>query len=311
MTASSAAQAYGTRAAALGVSFAELVFHANDSIVVIDAKSRQIVFANPAFARLTGYSEREALGQSLGKLLQGPDTDPHTLQRIADALQREHGIRTEILNHAKDGRAHWIELHIVPLRSAAGELLHFAAITRDISQAKAAQQGPLSAATTDAVTGLANRPMFARALAREVAQARRESSALALVAFDVDAFTRIHDSQGLAIGDAVLRAVGERCQAQLRPHDVLGRIGGEMFAVLLPGATRTVANAVAERLRASLAATPVRAGQAMIGISASFGVAVFASSDDSSGEQILTRAERCMHEARDAGGNRVCREALT
>ncbi len=124
-----------------------------DSILITDASDLHasgphIVFVNQAFEALTGYSQAEVLGQT-PRLLQGPDTDPASLNRIRQAVDRGDPISEELLNYAKDGTPYWIEISLSPVRSAAGAVTHFVAVERDVTarrQADAALRDALDRA---------------------------------------------------------------------------------------------------------------------------------------------------------------------
>jgi len=123
--------------------FARIVENANDVIIVTRARPTsgdgpEIVYVNQAFTDLTGYSAEEVLGRT-PRLLQGPGTNKDTTARIRTALERGEPVRTEILNYTKAGTEYWIDLNIVPLRNAEGELTHFAAIERDLTAQKRLQ----------------------------------------------------------------------------------------------------------------------------------------------------------------------------
>jgi diguanylate cyclase (GGDEF)-like protein len=109
-------------------------------------------------------------------------------------------------------------------------------------------------ARTDALTGLLNRRGFDERAALELLRSRREQSSIAVVAFDIDYFKRINDEWGHEIGDRVLVRIGELLRSQSRDIDVVARFGGEEFMVLLPVCRESDAQALAERVRASLAA---------------------------------------------------------
>ena len=110
----------------------------NDSILitkanVTDWNGPEIVFANPAFEVLTGFSVAEVVGKT-PKILQGADTDYAELGKIKAALVRGESIRTELLNYTKAGRAYWIEIDISPVKSSTGEITHFVAVERDVTE---------------------------------------------------------------------------------------------------------------------------------------------------------------------------------
>jgi diguanylate cyclase (GGDEF)-like protein len=155
-------------------------------------------------------------------------------------------------------------------------------------------------ATTDALTGLANRGRFEAVAERLVTRARVDESALALVIFDIDHFKQLNDSQGHAAGDAALKAFAATLAEHTRPTDLIARIGGEEFAAVMPGAKSTEAAAFAERVGAALR-NAHGTGTARITVSA--GVAEFARGDDA--ERLLREADRALYAAKAAGRDRV------
>jgi len=116
------------------------VSHLNDIVMVteadpIDEPGPRIVFANEAFERLTGYTSAETLGRS-PRFLQGEKTDRRILAEIRQALVQQQPIRRQILNYGKDGAEYWLDMDIVPIFDSEGKCTHFAAIERDITEAK-------------------------------------------------------------------------------------------------------------------------------------------------------------------------------
>ena len=111
----------------------------NDSIVITDADLNfpgpRILFANPAFTTMTGYSEKEVLGQS-PRLLQGPRTDKAVLGRLRQNLQRGESFEGEVINYRKDGKEFYLEWQITPIRNARDEITHFVAVQHDITERK-------------------------------------------------------------------------------------------------------------------------------------------------------------------------------
>lgn len=158
-------------------------------------------------------------------------------------------------------------------------------------------------ARRDALTGLANRRALDDALAREVARAGRDAAPLAALLVDLDRFKRVNDLHGHAAGDAVLREVAARAAAALRAGDLLARMGGEELAALLPGADLAAAAEVGERVRARVAAEPVRAAGAPLAVTVSVGCAALAPGED--GAALLARADAKLYEAKRAGRDRV------
>jgi len=128
-------------------------------------------------------------------------------------------------------------------------------------------------ATTDSLTGLANRRGFEDELGREEARARRERSSAAVVALDVRKLKTVNDSYGHGVGDDLLRAVGLALRGSARKSDVVARLGGDEFAALLPGASRAGGEIFVERVRSSVRSLLLPAGT-IVAVQLSAGVAV-------------------------------------
>jgi diguanylate cyclase (GGDEF)-like protein len=155
----------------------------------------------------------------------------------------------------------------------------------------------------DPLTNVPNRRGFFNALAPWMALARRPGLPTALVVLDLDGFKRVNDGYGHPAGDAVLRHVVDLCRRQLRDSDLVGRLVGVEFAILLPRTSLDEAILVAERIRAAIASSPVKSERAMIAMTASFGVTVIRPEDSS--VTLFQRADDALRAAKQAGRNRV------
>jgi diguanylate cyclase (GGDEF)-like protein len=180
--------------------------------------------------------------------------------------------------------------------------------TLDITERRRMDDELRVLATTDFLTGLPNRREFMRRLADEQDRLRRDiGGCAAVLLLDVDHFKRINDEHGHAAGDAVLRQLAELMREGQRKIDMPGRIGGEEFAILLPGTGLDDAAVYAERLRQRVAATPMRldgdAGRT-VAVTVSIGIAVVAGKD-ASGDAALVRADQALYCAKHGGRNRV------
>ncbi len=160
-------------------------------------------------------------------------------------------------------------------------------------------------ATRDALTGLLNRREFDRVLVEECERALRFGAALTLVLVDLDHFKRINDAHGHPAGDAVLREVARRLQAQVRSVDRVMRLGGEEFALVLVQTDGAAGRVVAERALVAIRAETVAVGAgAEVRITASAGVAELPA-DASDGGELLATADRALYAAKAAGRDRV------
>ncbi|EKF43799.1 diguanylate cyclase [Nitratireductor indicus C115] len=160
-------------------------------------------------------------------------------------------------------------------------------------------------AAHDPLSGLFNRRAFRSEAEMRLKAVRREEKPVALLMLDIDHFKSINDSHGHAAGDAVISIVAERAAAFLRPTDVIGRIGGEEFAILLPHCTRSEALAVAERIRRAIADEPVPAyPDGALDITISVGLAA-AGSTNADLDAMLLEADGALYAAKKLGRNRA------
>lgn len=168
-----------------------------------------------------------------------------------------------------------------------------------------AQQHDL--ATHDGLTGVYNRHALMEALERTCSQSVRDKQSMAVVMIDIDHFKRVNDRYGHLAGDEVLREVARRCQRRLRGADLLARYGGEEFLALLPGTDAGGAAVVAEAIRQTVAASPVRVHDLVIDVTVSLGVhggvAVSAKQDDIEG--LIAAGDQALYQAKELGRNQV------
>lgn len=161
-------------------------------------------------------------------------------------------------------------------------------------------------ATTDPLTSLWNRRVFERRLEEETERHTRYGDDVSLLMIDLDGFKQVNDAHGHQIGDAVLCAVGEMLRGELRATDLPARYGGDEFGVILPGIGKTAAFAVAEKIRAGVAAlgVPVDRRGGVCAVTASIGVSA-CSTSMADGEALVEAADRAMYRAKESGRNRV------
>ena len=291
----------------------ELVAESMNDILVITTSELlspgpTIVYVNPAFTKLTGYSAAEVAGLT-PRILQGPGTNRATLDTIRTALQAGLPVREKILNFAKSGAPYWLDLNIAPLRNSLGDIIYFAAFQRDVTMDKRRLDELEYLADRDTLTGIPNRRAFFRAAESEIDRWKKQGSAAvtsrsACLAFiDVDRFKKINDELGHAAGDTVLCGLADCLTDNVRRIDILGRIGGEEFAVFMPSVTLAEAKSLAERLRRAIADTQMATALGPINITVSIGVADFLFDD--SIKTMGERADLAMYAAKRSGRNRV------
>lgn len=289
-------------------SFRDIVELAQDVIIVtraepLDPPGPVIVYVNPAFTRLTGYSRQEAIGQN-PRILQGVDTDRETTHTIRAKLEKGEPLHVAIENYTKDGRSYWLDLSIMPLRNAARKLTHFVAIERDVSLQKELERKLTELATLDPLTGLFNRREFFDQLDSFWDRFRRSGEPFALIDIDIDWFKTVNDTYGHDHGDKVLQAIATMIRSQCRPNDLIARVGGEEFSVLVEKSTKVDAFEIAERIRKHVEIHPVQLPSGPLAMTVSLGVALV-DPGDSGPSQFLKRADDALYDSKRQGRNRT------
>lgn len=162
-----------------------------------------------------------------------------------------------------------------------------------------------ASATHDPLTGVSNKRAFDDHAVRAVAYSRRHKAPLSLVIFDIDHFKSVNDKHGHLVGDEVLKQVASRVLSAIRVEDTLCRIGGEEFAVLLPGIDHENGLLAADRVRTVISRDPFPSASGDLDISISLGVATFDSAKHAGIEQLVVEADKFLYEAKTHGRNCV------
>jgi two-component system, cell cycle response regulator len=169
------------------------------------------------------------------------------------------------------------------------------------------QRQLFESSTRDHLTRIYNRRYFLTRLAAEVAHSRRHASALSLLLFDIDRFKDKNDQYGHLVGDAVLRAIGDRVTSLVRVEDVFARFGGEEFVVLIRATGELDGKLLGERLRASIEGMKVRAEGEEVSVTISVGVGSLGELElHAGGQELLKLADMRLFEAKEGGRNKVC-----
>jgi diguanylate cyclase (GGDEF)-like protein/PAS domain S-box-containing protein len=210
-----------------------------------------IVYCNPAFERMTGYTRDEVLGKN-PRFLQGGDDEQDELGKMRAAMGAGGDYRGVLKNYRKDGTLFWNQLRMSPVFDDSGHLTHYVGIQTDVTESYNLTQQLSYQATHDSLTGLVNRAEFERNLERALRRAHADGSEHALCYLDLDQFKIINDTSGHIAGDELLRQLAEVLKAKVRKSDLLARLGGDEFAVLVEHCTLQDAERVAEVLRKSI-----------------------------------------------------------
>lgn len=272
---------------------------ARNGVLITDANQpdNPIVYVNPAFERITGYSGEEVLGKNC-RFLQGTDRDQPALDEVRAAIREGRECRVDVRNYRKDGTLFWQELSISPVRDERGNVTHFVGIQDDVTERKLAEARLAHEALHDPLTGLPNRVLFTDHL--QEALAKRDAP-LAVLFLNLDDFRKVNETLGHDAGDRVLASVARRVEEHLRDEDAVARLGGDEFMVLLDGVgTPEEATRLAEKLLEALR-SPL-AHEDGLTVTASLGIVLSSTVPENAGPRDLLRfAEQTMYRSKEEG----------
>ncbi len=280
--------------------FSRIIENATEGILITDTHNI-IQAVNPAFEKSTGYSAKEAVGQTPA-LFKSGHHDQHFYEEMWNALNTLGHWQGEVWNRNKKGEIFPEWLNITAIKNHQQQVTHYVGMFSATHSQEYILDRLHYMANYDALTGLPNRRLFLDRLNVFLSQARRDKHMLAVMFIDLDRFKQINDSLGHKIGDALLVAVSERMKHCLREGDTLARLGGDEFTAILPVLLHTgdVIN-VAQKIL-DCCSTPVNVdGQELI-ITASIGIGIFPN-DGECADSLLHKADMAMYRIKEAGRN--------
>ena len=277
---------------------------AAEAFIITDDRG-VIEYVNPAFTTLTGYTAADACGNT-PRLLNSGHHPPEFYAEIWQCLTSGRIWRGEIINRRKDGSLFIESAAISPVTSEDGKSVRYVAVKHDVTVQKRLEDDLRALATTDPLTGIANRRTLMDKGHREIQRALRHDLTLSILLIDIDHFKLVNDRWGHAAGDRALQVFAGICSAIIRDNDTVGRMGGEEFAVILPDTDLPQAVLTAERLLSAVREANIAIdGGSSVRITASIGVATIGAGDTSL-EQLLARSDAALYHAKAAGRDRVC-----
>ncbi len=279
----------------------EVLRSMNEAVSVSDGNF-DFVSVNPAFARTTGYGEKEVIGRN-ASMLDSPQHDPAFYRHIREKMIRQGRWSGEMWQRRKDGEEFLcaIESSAV-LDTHGGDSLYVTVLT-DITQQKRAEQELRYLANYDTLTGLPNRSLLAERLARAVVRARRQEARVAVLFLDLDRFKDINDSLGHAAGDRILKAAAARLLGLVRESDTVARLGGDEFTVVVEDVVNVAsAEAMAEKIITAFGEPLELDGRSEVTISPSIGISLYPD-HGLVPTDLLKFADTAMYQAKDRGRN--------
>ena len=267
---------------------------------MLDVEGR-FIRVNPRCMEVTGYSWDELERMTALDFFATKDRSliAQKMQEVFE--QGDAAVEAELFT--KYGRR--IPYYFTGHRTTIGGQSYLVGIGTDVTERHALELELERQAHSDALTGLPNRRYFIEQAELELARARRYGKLLSVLMLDLDEFKAVNDRYGHQVGDLVLYKVGEVCRSRLREVDVIGRIGGEEFAILLPETDVEHAVEVAERLRQDIATAEIRPEpETLLTITASIGIATLTAREVDI-DRLLHFADQAMYEAKRGGRNRI------
>jgi diguanylate cyclase (GGDEF)-like protein/PAS domain S-box-containing protein len=280
--------------------YASVFINSPEAIIITD-RDNCIIAANPALTELTGYAFEELEGVNPNILASGL-TPPEVYQEMWDSLQESGFWQGELIDRTKEGKVYPKWTTIAAIRDEQDRITHYMASFFDITERKAAEERIQYLAHHDTLTGLYNRFSLEDRLSQAIVQARREQGQLALLFIDLDRFKLINDSLGHHVGDQLLIEVGRRLQGAVRESDIISRLGGDEFLVVLTNIRDSMAAAgMAEKILERLGDTHEIDGR-QLSSSASVGISIFPD-DGQDGDALMKHADTAMYHAKEQGRN--------
>ncbi|WP_462322902.1 sensor domain-containing protein [Halochromatium sp.] len=275
------------------------VFESTDDAIMLTSADDAIVAVNPAFTRITGYTEADVRDQTVEAVL--ASAQDHGFWRRIKAVAAKRGRwQGERWERNREGASYRAFLRISGVSDDQGQLDRHIIVISDRTRLYSTQQQVDFLTQFDGLTGLLNRRHFQRCLTQALQDIDDASVQVAILLIDLDRFRIVNESIGPAAADELLRQVAHELRQMVRPTDVLARLGGDEFAVLLPAVDSPEAIAeVAERLQRSCAGRRIVRGQT-ISLSACVGIAVYPR-DGHSGDELMRHADIALKQAKARG----------
>lgn len=265
----------------------------------------EIRYMSPSCERISGYSRSEFVADPglLERIIHPDDWALMAAHQKAVSNQEIGDVDFRIVR--RDGEIRWVAHACRAVSGGDGEDNGRRVSNRDITQRKRLEAELREQSITDTLTGLPNRRHFFARLEDDLARVKRlDTLHASILMLDLDLFKRVNDDYGHFTGDAVLIHFAALMREQLRKIDSVGRVGGEEFAIVLPGADQASARIFAERLCQKVAETPLVQNGERILVTVSIGIAELKSTD-ANADAVLIRADEALYRAKKNGRNRV------
>jgi len=279
---------------------AMIVEASNDAIFSI-ALDDTITSWNKGAEKIFGFSAKEIIGQPIFTLLP-PERYDERAEILQSILKGEELCHFETTQLKKDGNEIYVSLSTSPILAANGKIIGNSVIARDVTERRNMEAIIRHQAHHDTLTDLPNRQLFMDFLDRELAQARRSDTRLALLFLDLNGFKQINDTMGHDCGDRLLQEVAHRLRACIRESDIVARLGGDEFTVLMPDLSHSDDVGIVVKKILSVFERPFKLDAVTVDASTSIGVCMFPD-DGKDAEDLIKKADIAMYDAKGTGKN--------
>jgi diguanylate cyclase (GGDEF)-like protein/PAS domain S-box-containing protein len=292
-----------------------------DGLVITRRQGRNniIVYANPAFSKLTGYHLSEILEKD-NRFLQGVTTTLEDKEKMRHAIDNLEPLLITLKNFKKDGTPFWNELSLSPIKDAKGICIYYVGIQKDVTERIELQNQLMEKnnaletlnktlemqSKLDILTQLYNRTVLDDKASLLLELARREAQWFSVLFIDIDKFKKINDQYGHQAGDKSIQKVAKTIQGLFkRPSDLAIRYGGEEFLILTYGNNQAESELLAEKLRKTIEGNAFSINQTSISFTVSIGLFCCQPNRQQTLDGIIHQADLAMYEAKRSGRNLV------
>lgn len=269
--------------------------------VIITNRDGNIEYVNNAAEAISGYKKEELIGKN-PKLFKSEMHDSGFYKRMWEVLFSGNPFVDIFINRNKKGEVFYIHQTIRPLKDKNGNITHFVATGKDVTQLKAMEEKLNFLAYNDILTGIPNRNSFVERLNREIARSEYKEKLFAVAVINIDRFKYINDTFGPAFGDHILKIAAERISGALRKGDMIACLGGDEFGIVFVDIRRSEDTArIFEKIKKDFL-EPIRFKDEEIMVELSAGVS-FSPNDGKSADELIKNANIGLTKAKKLGGN--------
>jgi diguanylate cyclase (GGDEF)-like protein/PAS domain S-box-containing protein len=284
--------------------YAELVRNVSAYGIYMVDKQGRIQSWNRGAANITGYAERDVIGKPYDMVFaESGVREAQPLKTMTYARTNGH-CREDQNRRKRSGEEFVAHITLDAVRGPGGEIIAYVEVFNDITEQKRREEQLYLRATRDPLTGLYSRGHFTELATIEIDRARRFAEPLSVAILDIDHFKKVNDTYGHEAGDKTIICLANTCARFIRKIDILGRIGGEEFALVLPRANKEPAVEILQRLRIKLAEQRVPVLDKDINFTVSIGIATLRPTTRDLAE-LLRNADASLYKAKREGRNRV------